>query len=260
MSGERANVRTQDGVMDCYTFRPAASGDGTLPGPWPAVIVYMDAFGIRPQFAEMAERLASSGYLVVVPNLYYRTGAFAPFDPTQVAAEGPERDRFRGMIASIDNAKIMSDTAAVLQYVDANPAARGTRIGVVGYCMGGKFALSAAGTFPERVAAAASFHGGSLATNKPDSPHLLARRIQGKVYIGVAGIDPGFTEAEQDLLEQALNEAGVDYTIETYRHAKHGFAVNGHLVYDRDASERHWQKLLQLFRDNLLSSSLESMG
>jgi carboxymethylenebutenolidase len=213
------------------------------------VIVYMDAFGIRPQLAEMALRLAANGYLTILPNLYYRSGPLAPFDPVQVAAGGPERDRFKGMIASIDSAAVMRDTAAVVDYLPSNRIARDGRIGVVGYCMGGKFALSAAGTFPDRVAAAAVFHGGSLATDKPDSPHLLAGQIRGKLYIGVAGIDPGFTEAEQDRLEQALNAAHVDYIIETYDQAGHGFAVNGHLAYDRDASERHWQKLLQLFRD-----------
>ena len=241
----RVDLDTADGRMDCYVFTP--EDDGT----WPAVILYMDAFGIRPNLAGMAERLATHGYAVVVPNLYYRSGAFAPFDPKLVVSEGPERDRFKGMIQSINDTMVMRDTAAVLELIDTHPAVRGGRIGVVGYCMGGGFALSAAGTFPERVAAAASFHGGSLATDKPDSAHRLAHRITARVYVGVAEIDASFSPEQQSRLERALADAGVDYTVEIYKGAKHGFAVTGHLVYDREASERHWQRLLHLLNETL---------
>ncbi len=241
MTAMRADLQTADGTLDVYTFQP-----GGAAGPWPAVILYMDAFGIRPNLDAMAQRLASSGYLVAVPNLYYRSGPFRPFDPRAVTVDGPEKERFRGMIASIDGVQVMRDTAAVLEWLDGSPAAAGGAIGVVGYCMGGGYALRAAGSFPERVAAAASFHGGSLATAKPDSPHLLANRIRAQVYIGVAAIDPSFSSDQQQRLEGALTEAGVDYTLEIYEGARHGFAVTGHLVYDRDASERHWQRLLAL--------------
>ena len=229
--------------MDCYTFSPA---DGA---PWPAVLMYMDAFAIRPQLAEMAQRLASAGYFVVLPNLYYRT-PFEPFDATHVQAEGPERDRFKRMIQSIDHPMVMRDTAAVIDFVNGSPMAT-EKLGVVGYCMGGGYALSAAGTFPERVAAAASFHGGSLATEKPHSPHLLADQIRGRVYIGAAEIDPSFPKEQQDRLEAAFTKAGVDYTLELYPGAKHGFAVSGHLVYDRESAERHWERLLNLFHETL---------
>lgn len=244
MIGDRVDLRTQDGVLDCYTFAPASAGSH------PGVIMYMDAFAIRPQLAEMAQRLASSGYFVVLPNLYYRT-PFEPFDPKQVQAEGPERTRFKAMVQSINDPMVMRDTAAVIEFLDRSPAVKQGKMGVVGYCMGGGYALSAAGTFPDRVAAAASFHGGSLATDKPHSPHLLADRIRGTLYIGVAEIDPTFPKEQQERLEKALAEAGVKYTLETYANAKHGFAVTGHLVYDRDASERHWERLLHQFRATL---------
>jgi carboxymethylenebutenolidase len=250
MSGKRVDLRTADGVMDTYTFQP--QGDG----PWPAVILYMDAFGVRPQLDEMAQRLASTGFFVVVPNLYYRSGPFAPFDPKQVFTDGPEKQRFRGMIDSITPTMIMRDTQAILDYLDAEPSAREGRIGAVGYCMGGGFAISALGTYPARVAAAASFHGGSLATDKPDSPHRLARQIRGRLYVGVAEIDPSFPPEQRERLEQALTEAGVDYTLEVYSGARHGFAVTGHLVYDREASERHWTKLVQLLTDTLWQQSV----
>ena len=251
----RIDVDTADGRMDCYTFSPESvpgqSGAAAEAGSWPPVILYMDAFGIRPNLAEMAQRLASNGYFVVVPNLYYRSGVFAPFDPTLVFSDGPERDRFKGMIQSINDTTVMRDTTAALTMIDAHPSARRGPIGVVGYCMGGGFALSAAGTFPDRVAAAASFHGGSLATDKADSAHRLAARIRARVYIGVAEIDASFSPEQQQRLDRALADGGVDYTIEIYKGAKHGFAVNGHLVYDRDSAERHWQRLTQLFKEKL---------
>ena len=246
----RIDVETPDGWMDSYVYAPGGTSPGE-DGAWPVVVFYMDAFGIRPQLAEMAQRLASYGYFVVLPNLYYRTGVYARFDPKQVTIEGPERDRFKGMIQSITNTMVMADTAAILRMIEAQPSARKDRIGVVGYCMGGGFALSAAGTFPDRVAAAASFHGGSLATNRPDSAHRLANRMRARVYVGVAEIDASFSPEQQQRLEQALAEGGVDFTIETFKGAKHGFAVTGHLVYDRDSSERHWQRLLHLLKDTL---------
>jgi carboxymethylenebutenolidase len=245
MNGHRIDVPTADGTLDCYTFTP----DGT--GPWPAVIVYMDAFGIREQLGEMAQRLASHGYFVVLPNLYYRTGAFPSFDRQAVLVEGPERDRFKSMIQSIDSTLVMRDTAAVIEMADRQDAVRRGPIGVVGYCMGGGYALTAAATFPDRVAAAASFHGGSLATQKSDSPHTLAPSIRARVYVGAAEIDPSFPPEQQERLERALSEAGVDHTLEIYEGAKHGFAVTGHLVYNREASERHWARLIELFSHTL---------
>lgn len=242
-AAERVDLQTGDGVLDVYVFRPRSGS-----GPWPPVILYMDAFGIRPNLDAMAQRLASNGYLVAVPNLYHRNGVFPPFDARQVTVEGPERTRFKSMIASIHGPMVMRDTSAVLEWLDqAGDAGKGP-IGVVGYCMGGGYALLAAGTFPERVAAAASFHGGSLATDRPDSPHRLAGRIRARVYIGVAGIDPSFPKEQQERLEESLRAAGVRYTLETYEGARHGFAVTGHLVYDRDASERHWLRLLELLQ------------
>jgi carboxymethylenebutenolidase len=244
VTGQRVDLRTGDEMLDVYLFRPETEGR------WPSVVMYMDAFGIRTQLGEMAQRLASNGYVVALPNLYHRT-PFAPFDPHQIAGEGAERNRFKGMIASINGPMVMRDTKAVLDYLEGDPTVRPGKVAALGYCMGGGYALGAAGTFPDRVALAASFHGGALATDKPDSPHLLAGQMRAKVYVGAAGIDPSFPDAQRQRLETALSDARVDYTIETYENAKHGFAVNGHLVYDRDASEKHWDRVLQLFKDTL---------
>jgi carboxymethylenebutenolidase len=239
MSDTGVEIKTDDGMLDLHTFHPPDSKDA-----WPAVIMFMDAFGIRPNLAAMAQRLASHGYVVAVPNLYYRSGTFPPFDPREVTVEGGERDRFKGMIASIDGPMVMRDTAAVIDWLDQWPLVRRGALGVVGYCMGGGYALRAAGTFPDRVAVAASFHGGSLATERPDSPHRLATRIRATVYVGAAEIDPSFPVEQRQRLEEAFTSAGVDYALEIYEGARHGFAVTGHLVYDRNASERHWERLL----------------
>lgn len=243
MSAERIDLRTDDGMLDVHVL---TSDVGT--GPWPAVILYMDAFGIRPELAGMAQRLASAGYVVAVPNLYYRT-PFAPFAPNVVTTEGPERERFKGMIASINHAMVMRDTSAVMAWLDSSPSVRKGPIAALGYCMGGGYAISAVGTFPDRFHLAASFHGGSLATDKPDSPHRLADRIRARVYVGAAEVDASFPRDQQDRLARALTEAGVTYEIETYAKTKHGFAVTGHVVYDREASELHWRRLLQLLKD-----------
>jgi carboxymethylenebutenolidase len=245
MAGQRVDLPTPDGVLDCYVFEPPGAGR------WPVAVLYMDAFGIRADLDVMAVRLSSAGYVVAVPNLYHRSGAFPPFDPTLVAAGGAERDRFMAMIRSINGELVMQDTAAVLDHLASRPSVRPGPGGTVGYCMGGGYALRAAGVFPDRVAAAASFHGGSLATDRPDSPHLLAAVMRARLYIGVAGIDPGFTDEQRQRLDNALREAGVDYEIEIYDGAQHGFAVHNHRVYDRTASERHWERLLALFAATL---------
>lgn len=247
MDQHRVDLRTEDGSLDTYIFQPLDAAESKS---WPAIVMYMDAFGIRQALGDMAQRLASHGYVVALPNLYHRT-PFAPFDPKQVAVEGPERSRFKGMVASINGPMVMRDTAAVLRHLDTLPEVRRSPVGALGYCMGGGYALAAAGTFPDRVGVAASFHGGALATDKPDSPHLLAPKMRARVYVGAAGIDPTFPDEQRRRLEAALADAGVPHTIEIYENARHGFAVNGHLVYDRESSERHWDRLVQLLHDTL---------
>jgi carboxymethylenebutenolidase len=197
----------------------------------------------------MAQRLASNGYVVAVPNLYYRT-PFAPFAPDVVATEGPERERFKSLIASINHAKVMRDTQLVIAWLEEQPSVKRGALAALGYCMGGGYALSAAGTFPDRVVVAASFHGGSLATDKPDSPHRLAPQMRARVYIGAAEIDASFPPEQQVRLGQALTDAGVRHAIEIYPKARHGFAMNGHIVYDRDSAELHWQRLTELFHES----------
>lgn len=245
MDQTSVNLRTDDGVLECHTFKPAGNGS------WPAVIFYMDGLGVRPQLAEMARRLASLGYFVLLPNLYYRSGPFEPFDPVAVFAGGPERDRLMALFQATNSAAMMRDTAACLEFLSRQPDVLGREVGVTGYCMGGRCALTAAGTYPDRVVAAGCFHGGGLATDQPDSPHLLAKNMRARLYIAVAGIDQSFSDEERERLREALQEAGVRFTLEVYPDVIHGFAVPGLPVYNEAASERHWVELLRLFRETL---------
>jgi carboxymethylenebutenolidase len=245
VSESKVQIRTPDGVADAYVFHPGTGG------PWPGVLFYMDALGIRPKLLEMGKRLASGGYFVLLSDLFYRSAPYQPIDPTQLGKDGPERARMMKMYSSINNDLVMRDTTEYLLFLGENDQVAGDKIGTIGYCMGGTFAVLAAGTFPDHILAAASFHGGRLATDSPDSPHLLAPKMRAKVYIGIAGIDPYFTPEEKQTLESALKSAGVRYTTDTYENVKHGFAVTDHPAYDKDASERHWVKLFELFGQTL---------
>ena len=249
MPRTRLELRTADGTMDCQAFAPAGEK------PSPGVILYMDALGIRPEMETMAERLASNGYVVLLPNFFYRSGPFAPFDPATVFKGGPERDRLMALIQATSSSMMMRDTSACLEYLDHQPMVRGRSVGVTGYCMGGRAALMAAGTFPDRIAAAGIFHGGRLATDQPDSPHLLADKIRAKLYIAVAALDQMFSSEERERLRQALENAGVQFTLEVYPNVAHGFAVPGLPVYNPDAAERHWRELLRLFAETLPSGA-----
>jgi carboxymethylenebutenolidase len=238
-------ISTRDGVCLAYTYAPAGAG------PWPAALVFMDGMGIRPAMLEIGERLATNGYFVLLPDLYYRSGPYAPMDPQRVFSD-PEARRVLAekYFALATAANIMSDMSAFLGFLDAQESVRRGPIGITGYCMGGALALTAAGTYGARVGAAASFHGGRLATEAADSPHRLAAQIRARVYIGAATDDSTFPDDMQRRLVAALSKAGVDYEMETYA-ARHGWVLRDTPVFDAAACERHWQKLLELFAARL---------
>lgn len=244
MSMTPVQIRTKDGIAPAHFFPPAT-------GHAPGVILYMDAFGLRPTLDGMAERIAGTGYGVLVPDLYYRAGSVGPFDPKNAFADPVERERLTPLYKSLTIATMMEDTASFLDFLGNEPSTAGRKVGCVGYCMGGAFAIAATGRFPTRVGAGASFHGGRLATDQPDSPHLLAPKIRGDIYVGIAGIDPHFTDEERGRIRGALEACSVRHKIEIYEGVKHGFTVPDHPAYDRAAAERHYAALADLFARNL---------
>jgi carboxymethylenebutenolidase len=241
----KIQINTRDGVCPAYVYRPQGSG------PWPGVLVYMDGPGIRPAVLELGERLATYGYFVLLPDLFYRAGPYEPMNPHTLFSDPEQRKMLmEKFFARATQALIMADTRAFLDYLAAQPDVKPGKIGTTGYCMGGLMSLTAAGTYPDRILATASYHGGRLATDSPESPHLLAPKMNSRVYIAGAIEDASFPDEMKARLEEALTHAGVDHRIETYP-AKHGWVLRDTPVYDAAAAERHWQTLTALFEATL---------
>lgn len=246
MARTEVNIPTPDGDARAFVFTPAGQG------PWPAVIFYMDAPAIRPALFEMCERLASHGYYVLLPDMFWRAGPYEPIDfKAAFASDEARRAIFGKFMASTNPEKSTRDTGAFLAWLAEQPDAKADKVGCTGYCMGAALALRAAGNYPDRIVAAAGFHGARLATDEPDSPHLLAPRIQAKVYIAGADEDAGFPPEQAERLRAALTGAGVDNRVEIYAGARHGYAPPDMPVYDEAASERHWRELLALLDETL---------
>ncbi len=237
-------VTTADGSCPVSLHTP--DGDG----PWPGIVMYPDAGGPRPTFRAMADKLAGYGYAVLVPDVYYREGDWAPFSMATAFEDEAERKRLFAMIATVTPEIMAADAAAFFDYLAGRPEVRGEWFGTTGYCMGGRTSLVVAGRLPDRVAAAMSFHGGGLAADDPASPHLLADRIRAAVYVGAAKSDRSFTAADGETLDKALTAAGVEHTIEFYD-AFHGFAVPDNAPYDEPAARRHWEAMTSFFGAHL---------
>jgi carboxymethylenebutenolidase len=208
----------------------------------------MDGIGIRRALFDMAQRIADGGFVVVMPDLFYRAGAYTAPEPAKLFGDMEFRKTWSTtMIATANQANVMRDTRAVLGFVDRLADVEQGAVGTTGYCMGGGLSLAAAGFYPDRVAAAASFHGGNLATDTPTSPHLLAPKIKARVLVAAAENDPADQLAK---LHSALTEAGVEHTAEVWP-AKHGWVPGDTPVHDSEQAARHDRELLALFRATL---------
>jgi carboxymethylenebutenolidase len=219
--------------------------------PFPAIIFYMDAPGIREELRDMVRRLATVGYYVILPNLYYRHGRGTVLDISALTPDSPERKRMFTLMNSLTAQMVMADTVALQAYLDLQPQARRGAIGCVGYCMSGPFAFTAAATFPERFAAAASIYGVNLATEEPNSPHLLTSYIKGEIYFACAETDHWAPLTMVEKLRAHLATTDVVHEVELYAGCEHGFAFPKRAVYDKLAGERHWERLFALFRRRL---------
>ncbi|HEY1651990.1 MAG TPA: dienelactone hydrolase family protein [Acidimicrobiales bacterium] len=245
MSHEQVSIRTHDGECPAHVFTPSGSDRH------PAVIFYMDGLGIRPTLFEMGQRLADYGYVVLLPDLFYRAGPYEALDPKKVFASGDVRAAIGHLFASTDNRRAGEDTEAFLAYLEGRDDVAGTKVGTTGYCMGGAISLTAAGTYPDRVAAAASFHGGNLAADSDLSPHRLAPHMAGRIYVAGADNDDSYPPEMAARLEKALSDADVDHRCEIYPGALHGWAMSDFPVFNEAAAERHWDELAALFADTL---------
>ncbi|ODU01703.1 MAG: dienelactone hydrolase [Pseudonocardia sp. SCN 72-86] len=234
-------IPTADGEAAATLHLP--EGDG----PWPGVLMFPDAGGVRDTFSQMGDRMASMGYATLVPDVYYRNAGWEPFDFATAFSDPDERTRLFQLMGTLDNERVVADAGSYLDFLLARPEVTGEGAGTTGYCMGGRISMLVAGSLPGKVAAAASFHGGRLAPeDDPSSPHLLAGNVKAKVYVAGAANDDSFPQEQFDRLDAALTGAGVAHTIETYP-AGHGFAVPDNPTYDKDAEERHWAALGDLY-------------
>lgn len=235
-------LETRDGNMSAFTTRPDEGG------PFPVVFFYMDAPGKREELHDMARRIATTGYYVVLPNLYYRWREQFELD----FEAGTNRDEMFSLMFQLSNAMIVRDTAALLEHVAGAPDADETRVGCVGYCMSGPFSLAVAAGYPEQVRCAASIYGVRLAVDDDDSPHHGFAKTGGELYIAAAETDEYAPPEMIERVEAALAKAGTRGRVEWYPGTHHGFAFPTRRgVYDKAAAERHWSRLHALFDRNL---------
>jgi len=236
------NIRTRDGDMETFTVTPNGGS------PRPPVILYMDAPGIREELYDFARRIASEGYFVLLPDMYYRKGRLR-FD-LKTSDDAVQKSMFDAMY-SLNNALVMSDTEAMLSWLDGQSDARPGPVGCIGYCMSGQYVVSAAGTFPERIAAAASLYGVSIVTDQPDTPHKLANRIKGEVYFGFAAEDRWVPENVIPDIKAEFDTHKVDYALEQWPGTGHGFCFPERDAYVEEAAEAVWEKVFALYQRRL---------
>jgi carboxymethylenebutenolidase len=241
MTQRSVEIETADGTCPASVSIPAGEG------PWPGVIMFPDAGGMRDVMRQMGERLSDLGYVVLVPDFYYRNGPYEPVDMRTAFGNKETAEKIMGMMQGYTADLVVRDAGTFVDYLDSLPETKSGGVGTTGYCMGGRLSLIVAGNLGDRIAAAASFHGGNLAkADDPDSPHQKAKDIKAAVYVAGAIEDQSFPDEQKDLLEKSLTEAGVVHTIETYQ-AHHGFAVPDNPSYDADAAARHWKSTEEFF-------------
>jgi carboxymethylenebutenolidase len=242
-TGADVEIKTPDGTCDAYFVHPTK-------GKHPAVLIWPDIFGLRPAFKQMATRLAESGYSVLVINPFYRIQK-APTS-TSTTFDATTRASLTKMMGSLSPATATTDAGAFVPWLDSQPSVdKKKKIGTTGYCMGGPYTFRAAAQFPDRIGAIATFHGAALATDKPDSPHLLIPKMKVSALIAIAESDDMSDPKAKDLLNQAFTEAKLPHEVEVYVGTKHGWCPTDSAVYDHDSAEKAWSRLLVTFNKGL---------
>lgn len=245
MQEEIRDIETRAGAMETFIVHPERNG------PHPAIIMQMDAPGIREELYDMARRLASVGFYVLLPNLYYRYGRDTKYGPDVTTKGSAEQQRMRKVRTQMTIPPAMEDFADMLAFIDAQPAAKKGPVGTHGYCMSGPYALAAAARFPDRVAAAASFYGTWLVSDAVESPHQNLGKAKGELYIACAEHDELAPLPMVEELKRLFDQSGNRGELEMYPAVHHGFAFPQRWCYDKPAAERHWERLIALYRRNL---------
>jgi len=243
--GADVTIKTPDGAADAYFVHPAK-------GKHPGVLIWPDIFGLRPAFKEMATRLAESGYSVLVINPFYRTSK-APTAPEHADFNDPATAKaLMALMGSLNADTALTDAKAFIPFLDQQPAVdRKRKIGTTGYCMGGPFVMRTAAAFPERIGAGATFHGGGLVSDQPDSPHLLIPQMKAHFLIAIAENDDAKQPTAKDTLRDSFAKAQLPAEIEVYAGTMHGWCPTDSHVYNHDQAEKAWSRLLVLFGNSL---------
>lgn len=244
MLEQTLDIATAAGQMETFVCHPER-------GAHPAVIFMMDAPGIREELRDMARRLAACGYCVLLPNLYYRAGRDTMYGPDVLVKGSAEQARMRAVRTRMTIPPVMDDVAAMFAWIDACGAAAKGPVGCHGYCMSGPYALAAAARYPERIAAAASFYGTWLVSDAVESPHLTLGKARGELYVGCAEHDELAPLDMVEKLRALFVQSGNPGELEIYPTVHHGFAFPQRWCYDKPAAERHWERLLALYRRRL---------
>jgi carboxymethylenebutenolidase len=244
-SGRDVDIKTPDGIADAYFVHP-------VKGKFPAVLIWPDIFGLRPAFKQMATRLAESGYAVLVINPFYRTRR-APTAPEHPDFNDPAtRQALMALAGTLNPQTAVTDATAFVDFLDAQPPVdKKRKIGTTGYCMGGPFVFRTAAAFPNRIGAGATFHGGGLVSDAPDSPHLLIPQMKAHFLIAIAENDDKKQPEAKDVLREAFAKAHLPAEIEVYAGTMHGWCPPDSHVYDHDQAEKAWSRLLALLNSSL---------
>ena len=245
MIEQTLDIITKDGAMETFVCWPERGG------PFPAVFLLMDAPGIREELRDMARRLGTVGYAVLLPNLYYRAGRGTIYGPDVLKHGSAEHTRMRAVRTKMTIPPVMDDITAMLAYVDRQGAVKPGLVGCHGYCMSGPYALAAAARYPARIAAAASYYGTWLVSDAVESPHLSLGKVKGELYIACAEHDDLAPLPMVEELRTLFGRAGIAGEIELYPGVHHGFAFPQRWCYDKPAAERHWERLIALYRRRL---------
>lgn len=245
MIEQTVDIPTKDGATTTFIAHPERDG------PYPVVLFFMDAPAIREELRDMARRIATAGYYVMLPNLYYRSGVMELADLPKLP-EAESRARMFQLMGSLNIPLVMADADALLNFADRDPAAGKGKIATLGYCMSGQYAINFAARYPDRVAAAASIYGVQLVTDQTDSPHLAAQKAKAELYFACAEHDPYAPLEMVQALDQTVKSKNLNAEVELYPGVHHGFAFPQRgSVYDKAAAERHWERLFALWRRRL---------